>query len=374
MTFGQDGGTIGRSLQNDWPLPDKQKYLSARHACIDFRSGSYYIVDTSKNGVYITGENEPVGRGKPQRLFEGDLIRIGEYEMRTAIESVDDTRDSLIASSHIDPVDLKQLVDAPDPTSYDLVDVHAMTGVKLEIALEEEIGEQAQQISGQTSKPVAVSKANTATLHQTVRGASPLDAFFRGAGIEAPRIEGPAAEKMFEQIGKVSRALVAGLVDNMQLRAVQKAQMRQTSTTSGAGDDQIAFSNSVQDSLERLFAVGKTASANPANSVRAAFDDLRTHQRALLAGNRHALNEYLKRMDPDTIEGSVAGGKRGSFLNAANRFRFWSIYRDVYAILANRAGDEWPEPYQIALGEFYAKTTNPVAEDSEPVEQQRAAG
>ncbi|MDX1562823.1 MAG: FHA domain-containing protein, partial [Gammaproteobacteria bacterium] len=73
--FGQDGGTIGRSLESDWALPDRERFLSSKHASIDFRSGTYYIVDTSKNGVYINDAEQPVGRGKPQRLFPGDRIR-----------------------------------------------------------------------------------------------------------------------------------------------------------------------------------------------------------------------------------------------------------------------------------------------------------
>ena len=59
--FGRNGGTIGRSLESDWVLPDGQRFLSSRHASIDFRSGSYYIIDTSTNGVYINGSDVPVG-------------------------------------------------------------------------------------------------------------------------------------------------------------------------------------------------------------------------------------------------------------------------------------------------------------------------
>ena len=89
--FGHDGGTIGRSLESDWVLPDGQRYLSSRHASIDFRSGSYYIVDTSTNGVYVNGAETPVGRGNPQRLFSGDTLRLGEYEMTVSIDEEDST-------------------------------------------------------------------------------------------------------------------------------------------------------------------------------------------------------------------------------------------------------------------------------------------
>ena len=95
MEFGHNGGTIGRSLESDWVLPDGQRYLSSRHASIDFRSGSYYVVDTSTNGVYVNDGEQPVGRGNPQRLFTGDRIRIGEYEMSVEITDEDDTRETL---------------------------------------------------------------------------------------------------------------------------------------------------------------------------------------------------------------------------------------------------------------------------------------
>ena len=39
-TFSVDGGTIGRSADNDWVLPDPPRYVSAHHARVEFREGS----------------------------------------------------------------------------------------------------------------------------------------------------------------------------------------------------------------------------------------------------------------------------------------------------------------------------------------------
>ncbi len=110
--FGRNGGTIGRSLESDWVLPDGQRYISSRHASIDYRSGSYYIVDTSTNGVYVNDSDTPVGRGNPQRLFSGDRIRLGEYEMSVEIDEDENTGDQLADSDHVDPVSRAQRVDA----------------------------------------------------------------------------------------------------------------------------------------------------------------------------------------------------------------------------------------------------------------------
>jgi len=134
--FGPNGGTIGRSVQCDWALPDPKRYLSSRHASIDFRSGSYYIVDTSMNGVYVNDAEQPVGRGKPQRLFDGDRLRIGEYEISVEID--EDPIAPLIEENHIDPVDLAQRVEAPEPTGEEMVDAYEITGVGIEMMLTED--------------------------------------------------------------------------------------------------------------------------------------------------------------------------------------------------------------------------------------------
>ncbi len=84
--FKDKGGTIGRSLQNDWILPDPDRFISARHATIDFQAGSYYLADTSSNGVYINGDCEPLGKGNPRRLFNGDVIRFGDFVINVSVD------------------------------------------------------------------------------------------------------------------------------------------------------------------------------------------------------------------------------------------------------------------------------------------------
>ena len=143
MEFGRSGGTIGRSLESDWVLPDGQRYLSSRHASIDYRSGSYYIVDTSTNGVYVNDAEQPVGRGNPQRLFTGDRIRLGEYEISVEIAGEDDTRETLVNDKHVDPVSKAQRVPPPEPARADMVAPHEITAVGIEMLLNEdaEIGQ-----------------------------------------------------------------------------------------------------------------------------------------------------------------------------------------------------------------------------------------
>ena len=77
--FSVHGGSIGRAPDNDWVLPDPDRYISGHHAAIDYRGGAYYLRDNSTNGVYVNQSDQPVGRGAPIRLYDGDELRMGDY-------------------------------------------------------------------------------------------------------------------------------------------------------------------------------------------------------------------------------------------------------------------------------------------------------
>src|SRR6202789_477398 len=88
--FGVHGGTIGRSTDNEWILPDPERYLSGKHARIDFRAGAYVLVDTSSNGTYVNGAQVPLGKYHDYLLKDGDYIRFGEYELMVSIDKSND--------------------------------------------------------------------------------------------------------------------------------------------------------------------------------------------------------------------------------------------------------------------------------------------
>jgi len=72
--------TIGRSGENAIPLP-ADDFVSAKHARIEPQKDGVWIADLgSTNGTYVNGE--PV-EGREQ-LREGDLVRIGDTELRVA--------------------------------------------------------------------------------------------------------------------------------------------------------------------------------------------------------------------------------------------------------------------------------------------------
>ncbi len=86
IVFGTGGGTIGRSGENDWILPDPSRYVSGRHARILFRHGSYFFEDTSTNGTYLNDTESPMPKQTPCELHNGDVLVLGEYHIVVSID------------------------------------------------------------------------------------------------------------------------------------------------------------------------------------------------------------------------------------------------------------------------------------------------
>src|ERR1700691_6099201 len=81
---------IGRGTDNEWILPVQDRYLSGKHARIDFRAGTYVLVDTSSNGTYVNGAQVPLGKYHDYQLKDGDYVRLGEYELLVSIDKSND--------------------------------------------------------------------------------------------------------------------------------------------------------------------------------------------------------------------------------------------------------------------------------------------
>ncbi|CAI8798227.1 type VI secretion system-associated FHA domain protein TagH [Methylocaldum szegediense] len=79
-TFDQEGGSIGRSPDNRFVLPDPDKFISRKHGSIEFRNGVYSFTDSSTAGTYFVNKDMLLQHDTAP-LSNGDVLRIGEYEI-----------------------------------------------------------------------------------------------------------------------------------------------------------------------------------------------------------------------------------------------------------------------------------------------------
>ena len=79
------GGTLGRADSNDWVLPDPERVVSSRHAQVVCHDGQFFLIDHSTNGTYHNQSPEPVGKGNQVALRDGDVIAVGDYQLKVSL-------------------------------------------------------------------------------------------------------------------------------------------------------------------------------------------------------------------------------------------------------------------------------------------------
>lgn len=77
--FTEAGGSVGRSRDNEWRLPDPDRIISGTHAVIRYDGGEYYLRDTSTNGTSLNSIQMSKGDERPLR--NGDVLRIGKFDI-----------------------------------------------------------------------------------------------------------------------------------------------------------------------------------------------------------------------------------------------------------------------------------------------------
>ncbi len=80
--------TVGRGGENGWILPDPDLLLSRQHCVFETAGSGFRVTDTSTNGVFLNGSEQPIGRNATAPLSSGDRIRIGRFIIEAMVESL----------------------------------------------------------------------------------------------------------------------------------------------------------------------------------------------------------------------------------------------------------------------------------------------
>jgi len=355
--FHESGGTIGRALQNDWILPDPDRYISSRHATIDYKGGIYYLADVSSNGVYVNNEVEPIGRGNPRRLFNGDRLRMGDFEFEVYIDS---------GESLVMPLDKEPSV-APDNIEQFVDEVSLRTGMQL-LAEEEITGDEAFQSAmfGQPQKPrpepapdlhidVPPNDSYLKPAHAKpgVTAEDLFDSFLDGLGVNRVELH-PSVNRpeMMLTAGLVLREFVKGVTALLASRANLKNAFRldQTSVLP-RHNNPMKFSDNTNDLLKQLLVGREGEYLGARDAIREVCRDLVNHQNAFLDAMNSAFIEFADRFDPEELEEGfdrTIGKKMFSFMS---NMKYWQLYRDLYPIMTEKGGGRFPQMF----GEEFVK-------------------
>jgi predicted component of type VI protein secretion system len=353
--FRDEGGAIGRSLQNDWILPDPDRYISGRHATIDYKGGIYYLIDTSTNGVYVNGDCEPVGKGNPRRLFDGDVLRFGDFEINVSIDAgeslampLDDEPKSRVAehvASLVPDESLKtgvQLLDEDEMTGDEEFQSALFGGLTDPGVVEhaaEVVEEKIEAPKYHIPKELAESDLVATDL---------IDSFLDGVGINRAELHDSVdLGELMQNAGEVLREFVEGTTALLASRANLKNAFRLDQTTVlPRHNNPMKLSANTEDSIKQLL-VGKAGEyLGPRDAVREVCRDLLFHQDAFLNAMTKAFTDFSDRFEPTELQEDFdAHLSRNPLFSWMNKSKYWGMYADLYPILTEKGTGRFPQMY-----------------------------
>jgi type VI secretion system protein len=392
--FSVEGGTIGRSADNDWVLPDPLRYVSAHHARVQFREGHFYLQDVSTNGVYLNDELEPLAKrgSSGYRLANGDLLRMGEYHIVAALEQQQEAQDtggaavptSIHALKSLGPAAQRDIgaalnveellvpvIDMDPPglpvNAYGQAvhsgRVQALANARHEAASAEMVDFQfppSEATDAQTlgermarlAQAVAREPPGTTLALDDVQGG--LDAFCRGAGIEPAQLPEGAQVRLLHLAGRLFREALVGFKEIERTRADTRNRYRIELPPAQSDDPRPSFANSVVETLLiALFVQHEGRALDSVHWLREMVSEAKLHENAVAQATRAAFSEFLGRLDPAELAARFERAARKGKARAADKAQYWDLFTTFYRNLIEMPADHLPHTFVEAFAAAY---------------------
>jgi type VI secretion system protein len=411
ITFGVEGGSIGRSADNDWVLPDPLRYVSAHHARVQYRDGHFYLEDVSTNGVFVNDDERPLAKENPNGhlLKSGDLIRMGDYQVVAALES-----------------DEERLLETPVETGAGQVptSIHALrilgrasaqTDIGAMLNLDDllvpdnsnetfhPVNAYGQAVAHVPTLPASRAPASTAAavavpiatpapapvpapspaaaspaeeevidrrIARLARAAgrdpkngenapalydvhSGLQAFCRGAGVEVERLPPDAQTRMLHLAGQLFREALVGLKDLDRSRNDTRNRYR-IELPADPDDPRPSLSKTtVEDLVIALFSQHESRRLDAVGWLRETIAEGKTHESAVGRAWRTAFVEFLDRLDPAELEARFERAARRGKARSADKAQYWELFTTFYRNLIEMPADHLPHTFVEAFAAAY---------------------
>lgn len=412
IVFGVGGGTIGRSADNDWVLPDPLRYVSAHHARVSFRQGAYVLEDLSTNGVYVNDNEKALGRQGPHKLANGDLLRFGDYQVAVVIDvegqqaapAPAPSSDTIPTTGNTPGVptsilnlrtvgraaqtdigaalDLDALLVPDTPAVPAAADVAASGGFRPvnaygqavarvpraveqaapmeadqepdEEAVARRIARLARAVGNREPRPVG--NASAPALYDVQSG---LHAFCRGAGIDAEKLPNDAQTRLMHLVGQLFREAFLGLKDLERSRNETRNRFR-IEIQQPTDDPRPSLTRmTLEELLTQLLHQHETRRLDAVQWLRESMTTARDHDNAMVFATRDAFAEFVGRLDPAELEARFERAARRGKLRSGGRAEYWDLYAEFYRNLVEKPAEILPhtfvEAFSLAYREFLRK-------------------
>ena len=404
--FDAEGGMLGRAPGNRLVLEDPDKYVSRSHASVTLRDGRYYLTDAGSNPSIVN--DRPLGAGSEVALDDGDRIVIGDYVLQAVLEGpvaaqvADDATMMAPAPAPATPP-TPDLAPAWPPAPIDPGPPDSLAGARILDGAavaggDDPLGLGLSGIAGkaahggwpaaqhdhapperQAFAPPPVLSAIPADydpLADVQRTAPPpapspiqppaptppsadntvLQALLDGMGLPQLRTS-HATEDLARLAGELLRGLTAGAMDVLVARALTKRESHIDMTMiAPRANNPLKFFPDAASALTQMLGASLPGYLPPQAAVQGAFDDLKAHELAVIAGMRAALGAVVQRFDPDRIEQRFdEPGRFDKLLPASRKARMWDRLVSSYGELARDADEDLQRLFGEKFSSAYAQ-------------------
>jgi type VI secretion system FHA domain protein len=179
-------------------------------------------------------------------------------------------------------------------------------------------------------------------------------AFLKTAGAERLNVPDADLVPTLSRMGHVMRILVKGLREVLMTRTSIKSEFRIQQTVIGAGgNNPLKFSVSPEQAIEAMVKPPETGYLDPVDAAEQALQDIKAHEIAMMTGMEAALKDVLRQLSPAELEKKMqTGGGIGGLLKG-RKARYWEVYEQMYAEIADRAENDFHEMFSREFARAY---------------------
>lgn len=181
-----------------------------------------------------------------------------------------------------------------------------------------------------------------------------IQALMRGMGI-AELTGKRSAEEIAELAGAMLREATAGTMSVLMARAMTKRESRLEMTMiSSQANNPLKFFPDADSAMMQMMNASMPGYMAPPRAFAGAFDDLKAHELAMMAGMRAALAGVLQRFDPAAIEQRLqVPTVLDKMLSANRKAKMWDRLVELYQQMALEADEDFQRLFGEKFGAAY---------------------
>lgn len=180
-----------------------------------------------------------------------------------------------------------------------------------------------------------------------------VSSFLKGLGVDEASFQESFSDKELFLAGKLLRIALQGSMEVLQSRANIKNEMRMDMTTiRPIQNNPIKFAVNVDEALNKMFLQKDRAYMDPERAMNEAFDDIKSHQIAVISGIQASLVSVLKRFEPDNlVERLEKESPISANIPIHRKAKLWDKFEALYDTIESEAEDD----FNRLFGQEFAK-------------------